>query len=108
MLLHLDQVSGRGGNLRSWIVQEFLQGPPALRKMRVEPSHIVAKEWVADEMTLLHSIAHRLLHWMMKWSITKGSSILISLTVYPLSSRTVFSCRKISDVSFETSMPLAF
>src|SRR6266852_2853740 len=108
MLLHLDQVSGCGWNLRGWIVQEFLQGVPALWKMKVEPSHIVGEECVNEAITLLHAIAHRLLPRIMQWSFSKGSSRIISLTLYRFSSRTVLSCRKISDGSFETSMLLAF
>ena len=52
--------------------------------------------------------AHCLLPRIIEWSFSKGSRRIISLTLYPFSSRRFFSCRKIADGSFETSMLLAF
>lgn len=52
--------------------------------------------------------AHYLLPRIIEWSFSKGSRRIISFTLYPFSSSRFFSCRKIADGSFETSMLLAF
>src|SRR5437660_11799054 len=53
ILLHLDMVSGRSWNLRGGIAQKFFQGSTVLRKMRVELSHVIAKQCVKEPITLL-------------------------------------------------------
>src|SRR5205807_8375954 len=53
MLLHLARVSRRSWNLRGGIAQKFFQSSTVLRKMRVELSHVFAKQCVKEPITLL-------------------------------------------------------
>src|SRR5256885_16783025 len=52
-IFHLDRVSRRSWNLRGGIAQKFFQSSTVLRKMRVELSHVIAKQCVKEPITLL-------------------------------------------------------